>query len=86
MMQFLSDNIHYPETSAEMNSQGRVYLQFVVEIDGSITNIKLDRGVDKDIDQEAVRVIRRMPRWIPGQVNGRNVRSRCRLPINFRIG
>lgn len=86
MMRFIRENISYPESSIEMNEQGRVFLQFIVEKDGSITNLKVDRGVSADIDREAKRVIQRMPRWISGQVNGRNVRSRCRLPINFRIG
>jgi TonB family protein len=86
MMQFLSENIIYPETAVEMGEQGRVFLQFVIEKDGSITNVKVDRGVSVDLDNEAKRVLQRMPKWNPGQVNGRNVRSRCRIPINFRLG
>jgi TonB family protein len=86
MMQFLSENINYPETAVEMGEQGRVFLQFVIEKDGSITNVKVDRGVSVDLDNEAKRVLQRMPKWNPGQVNGRNVRSRCRIPINFRLG
>ena len=86
LMRFINENVNYPETSIEMNEQGRVFLQFIVEKDGSITNVKVDRGVSIDLDREAKRVIQRMPRWIPGQVNGRNVRSRCRIPINFRLG
>jgi TonB family protein len=85
MMQFLSENINYPETAVEMGEQGRVFLQFIVEKDGSITNVKVDKGVSSTIDKEAIRVVQKMPKWNPGQVKGRNVRSKFRIPINFRL-
>ena len=85
MMKWINDNISYPETSIEMNEQGRVFLQFVVEKDGSITNVKVDRGASIDLDKEAKRVIRNMPKWVPGEIGGRTVRARCRLPINFQL-
>ena len=85
MMQFLSENIIYPETAVEMNEQGRVFLQFVVEKDGSITHVKVDKGVSSSIDKEAIRVVQKMPKWNPGQVKGRSVRSICRVPITFRL-
>lgn len=85
MMKWINDNISYPETSIEMNEQGRVFLQFVVEKDGSITNVKVDRGVSGDLDREAKRVIRNMPKWAPGEIDGRTIRARCRLPINFQL-
>ena len=85
MMKWINDNINYPETSIEMNEQGRVFLQFVVEKDGSITNVKVDRGVSIDLDREAKRVIRKMPKWKAGETKGRAVRARCRLPINFQL-
>jgi protein TonB len=85
MMKFIQENINYPETSIEMNEQGRVYLQFVVEKDGSITNVKVDRGVSVDIDKEAKRVVKNMPKWKPAETKGRVVRYRCRLPINFQL-
>jgi len=85
MMKWINDNISYPETSIEMNEQGRVFLQFVIEKDGTITNIKVDRGVSLDLDKEAKRVIRNMPNWTPGEIGGRAVRARCRLPINFQL-
>jgi protein TonB len=85
MMKWINDNISYPETSIEMNEQGRVFLQFVVEKDGSITNVKVDRGVSIDLDREAKRVIRKMPKWVPGEIEGRTIRARCRLPINFQL-
>ena len=85
MMKWINDNISYPETSIEMNEQGRVFLQFDVEKDGSNTNVKVDRGVSVDLDREAKRVIRKMPKWKPGETKGRAVRARCRLPINFQL-
>jgi periplasmic protein TonB len=85
MMKWINDNISYPKTSIEMNEQGRVFLQFVVEKDGSITNVKVDRGVSIDLDREAKRVIKNMPKWVPGEIGGRSIRARCRLPINFQL-
>lgn len=85
MMKWINDNISYPQTSIEMNEQGRVFIQFVVEKDGSITNVKVDRGVSIDLDREAKRLIQKMPKWVPGESAGSAVRSRCRLPINFQL-
>lgn len=85
MMKWINDNVKYPQTSIEMNEQGRVFLSFVVEKDGSITNVKVERGISIDLDREAKRVVRKMPKWIPGESAGRAVRARCRLPINFQL-
>lgn len=85
MMKWINDNVVYPQTSIEMNEQGRVFLSFVVEKDGSITNVKVERGISIDLDREAKRVVRKMPKWIPGESAGRSVRARCRLPINFQL-
>ena len=85
MMKWINDNVKYPQTSIEMNEQGRVFLSFVVEKDGSITNVKVERGISIDLDREAKRVVRKMPKWIPGESSGRAVRARCRLPINFQL-
>ncbi|PHR28613.1 MAG: hypothetical protein COA38_12035 [Fluviicola sp.] len=83
MMKFISDNIKYPEIDKEMGTQGRVYVQFVVEKDGSLSNISIMRGVSKTIDREAKRVIRLMPKWKPAEAAGKIVRCRSRLPITF---
>jgi len=83
MMQFLSDNIEYPEIAMELGDQGRVFVEFVVEKDGSITQIKIVRGVSKEIDREAKRVVRMMPAWEPAEQKGESVRARMRIPINF---
>jgi protein TonB len=83
MLQFLSNNIEYPEIAMELGDQGRVFVEFVVEKDGSITQIKIVRGVSKEIDREAKRVVRMMPSWTPAEQKGESVRARCRIPINF---
>ena len=83
MKQFLADNIKYPEIAMEMGDQGKVFIEFVVEKDGSITQIKILRGVSREIDLEAKRVVRDMPKWTPAESKGESVRARCRIPINF---
>lgn len=85
LQQWIADNVQYPEVSKELGDQGRVYLSFVVEPDGSITNIVVDRGVSNELDREAKRVVRNMPKWTAGEAKGKKVRTRCRLPINFVV-
>lgn len=85
LKQFIRDNVVYPEMAMEMNEQGKVYLSFVVEKDGSISNIKVERGVSADLDREAKRVVRSMPNWVPGEQKGKSVRTKCSLPIVFVI-
>ena len=86
LMKYIQTNIEYPPTSIEMNEQGKVYLSFVVEADGSITNVAVERGVSPDLDREAKRVVRSMPKWKPGEAKAKKSRTRCRLPINFQLG
>jgi protein TonB len=83
MMRFIQINLHYPQESIEMGDQGKVYVNFVVEKDGSISNVNIERGVSDAIDREAERIIRSMPKWKPGEMSYGKVRSRVRLPINF---
>ena len=85
MMKFLSDNIKYPVIAQENSIQGRVICNFVVERDGSITDVQVVRGVDPSLDREAVRVIQQMPRWKPGKQRGQAVRVRFTLPVVFRL-
>ena len=85
MMKFLSDNIKYPVIAQENGIQGRVITNFVVERDGSITDVQVVRGVDPSLDKEAVRVIQSMPRWSPGKQRGSAVRARFTLPVVFRL-
>ncbi len=86
LIKYIQTNIQYPPTSIEMNEQGKVYLSFVVEADGSITNVAVERGVSPDLDREAKRVVRSMPNWKPGEAKAKKSRTRCRLPINFQLG
>lgn len=83
LSQFLSKNIIYPQISIELNDQGKCYLSFIVEKDGAISHVIIIRGVSKAIDMEAKRVIRSMPKWIPGTYDDAPVRTRCNIPINF---
>ena len=85
MARWIQENVVYPETAREMGDQGRVYVQFVVEPDGSITNVEIIRKVSADLDREAKRVVQRMPRWEPGESKAKKVRTRVRLPINFTL-
>lgn len=85
LQRWISENVQYPQTSIEMNEQGKVYLSFVVETDGSISNIAIERGVSSDLDKEAKRVVRKMPNWEAGEAKGKKARTRCRLPINFTL-
>ncbi|MFB6342695.1 energy transducer TonB [Saccharicrinis sp. FJH62] len=83
MMKFLSDNIKYPTIAQENGIQGRVYVNFVVSKTGEISNIKVVRGVDPALDQEAIRVVKSMPKWEPGEQRGKPVNVSFMLPINF---
>ena len=85
LQKWISANVQYPETSIEMEDQGRVFLSFVVEPDGKITNIVVERGVTRELDREAKRVVRKMPKWSAGEASGKKVRTRCRLPIVFTL-
>ncbi|MDD3788907.1 MAG: energy transducer TonB, partial [Petrimonas sp.] len=85
MMKFLSDNIKYPVIAQENGIQGRVICNFVVERDGSITDVQVVRGVDPSLDKEAIRVIQQMPKWKPGSQRGKPVRVRFTLPVLFRL-
>ncbi len=85
MQRWIAENVIYPQSSIEMNEQGRVYLSFVVESDGSLSNIEIERGVSQDLDKEAKRLIRKMPNWEAGEAKGKKARTRCRLPINFTL-
>lgn len=84
-MKFLSNNIRYPESAQQNDIQGRVIVKFVVEKDGSIGNVTVVKGVDRDLDREAIRVVKKMPRWQPGKNNGVAVRSYFNLPVTFRL-
>ena len=71
LLKFLQDNLKYPENAMKNNVQGRVIVQFVVEKDGTLTEFKVARSVDPDLDAEALRVLQTMPKWKPGMQRGK---------------
>jgi protein TonB len=85
LMKWLSQNIRYPEAAQQNDIQGRVIVKFVVEKDGSIGQATILKGVDKDLDREALRVVKKMPKWQPGKNNGVAVRSYFNLPVTFKL-
>jgi protein TonB len=85
LFEYLSKNIKYPVVAEENGVQGRVIVTFVVERDGSITDVRVVKSVDPSLDKEAKRVVQSMPRWIPGKQNGSAVRVKYTVPVTFRL-
>ena len=85
LMQYLNSNIKYPVIAEENGVQGRVVCTFVVEKDGSITDVRVVKSVDPSLDKEAMRVVKGMPKWIPGKQNGSAVRVKYTVPVTFRL-
>ena len=85
LMNYLGQNIKYPVIAEENGIQGRVIVQFVVGKDGHISDVRVAKSVDPSLDKEAVRVVKGMPRWIPGKQNGQAVTVRYTLPVTFRL-
>jgi len=85
LMMFLNHNVKYPSIAEENGIQGRVICKFVVERDGSITEVKVAKSVDPSLDKEAVRVLKSMPKWIPGMQDGKPVRVQYTVPVTFKL-
>ena len=85
MMRYIQENIKYPQSAKDNKIEGRVFVTFVVEKDGSITNAAVLRGIDKECDAEALRVVSSMPKWNPGQQDGKNVRTQLTIPIIYKF-
>ena len=85
LMSYLYSNTKYPVVAQENGVQGRVIISFVVERDGSISDVKVARSVDPSLDREAQRVVKSMPRWTPGKQNGQTVRVKYTVPVVFRL-
>ena len=85
LMKFLQRNIKYPKEAQEQGKQGRVFVQFVVEKDGSITDTKIVRSADPQLDAEALRIVNAMPNWTPGKQRGEPVRTYFTIPVIFRL-
>lgn len=84
-MNWLASNLQYPKRSQQNDIQGRVIVKFVVNADGSIEQASVVKGVDKDLDAEALRIIRSMPKWIPGKKDGVAIRTYFTLPVTFKL-
>jgi TonB family protein len=84
-IKYFTESIHYPKTAKEKGEQGKVYVSFIVEADGSISHAYVIKGTGGECDAEALRVISAMPRWIPGENKGEKVRVQFTLPINFSL-
>ncbi len=83
LMKYMSSNLQYPEIAKEEEVQGKVFLSFVVQEDGSLRDVRVIRGVHPSLDREAVRVARSMPNWIPGKNMGKVCCVQYNLPVNF---
>ena len=85
LKEFIEKNKRYPKSLQDRGIQGRVVVTFVVKKTGRISHAKVVRGVDPALDKEALRVVRKMPRWIPGKMGGKNVDVKYTIPVDFRL-
>ncbi|MDB4088585.1 energy transducer TonB [Flavobacteriales bacterium] len=85
MLSYISNKVRYPEIAKENNIQGKVYIQFVVNKDGSLSDAKVVRGIGGGCDEEALRAVNSMPNWTPGKQRGKPVRTRFILPVRFHL-
>jgi TonB family protein len=86
LAKYLKENVKYPEEARKKGIQGRVFVNFVVDVDGKVVNVRIVRGVHPLLDAEALRVVNAMPKWEPGKQRGKPVRTAYTIPINFMIG
>ncbi|HOX78288.1 MAG TPA: energy transducer TonB [Bacteroidales bacterium] len=85
LYKFLAENIKYPQMAKESGIQGRVFVTFVVERDGRVTDVRVLRGIGGGCDEEAIRVVQNMPKWTPGKQRGKAVRVQYNLPVKFTL-
>lgn len=85
LMKYIQNNVKYPPIAKEYNITGKVYVSFIVDKSGSVTDVKIVRGVDKSLDAEAVRVVKSLPKYKPGKQRGEAVRVMFTIPINFTL-
>ncbi|MAM05706.1 MAG: energy transducer TonB [Flavobacteriales bacterium] len=85
LMKYIQKNVRYPAIAKEYNITGKVYVSFIVDKQGTVTNVKIVRGVDKNLDAEAVRVVKSLPKYKPGKQRGKPVRVMFTIPINFTL-
>ncbi|TNF46613.1 MAG: energy transducer TonB [Bacteroidetes bacterium] len=85
LMKYIASSMKYPQDALDNGFQGKVYVGFVVNVDGSISDIELKRGVQESLDQEAMRIIRQMPNWNPAEQDGQAIKSSYTLPVSFKL-
>ena len=85
LYKYLAENIKYPQMAKESGIQGRVFVTFVVERDGRVTDVRVLRGIGGGCDEEAIRVVQNMPKWTPGKQRGKSVRVQYNLPVKFTL-
>ena len=83
LMKYISQNIIYPEKSLDIT--GRIYVSFIVNTDGHVSDVKVERGLNKEFDQMAKKLVENMPNWKPAEINEKAVKSRMSLPISIRL-
>lgn len=85
LMKYIAEHVVYPEIAKENDIQGKVFVKFVINEKGKVTNVQLLRGVDPLLDKEAIKVIESLPDWKPGRQSGKNVKVSMQVPINFQL-
>ena len=85
LLAWIASHVNYPQKAMESRIEGRIIVGFVIECDGSVSQAKIIRSVDPLLDDEAIRVVMGMPKWTPGRQNGKNVRVKYNVPVNFRL-
>lgn len=85
LTKWIGENLVYPEESKSLGVEGIVIVQFVVEKDGAVSNLVVAKGIDKVLDKEAIRLVKKMPKWVPGRNNGNPVRSKFTMPVRFKL-
>ncbi len=85
MMQFISKNVVYPSAARDQGKQGKVYVSFIIDEEGNVTNVEIVKGAEKHLDKEALRVITKMPKWKPGKQRGVPVKVKYTIPVNYTL-
>ena len=85
LMQYIAQNLRYPNIQGDCNIQGRVIVGFTINEDGILSDIKVMKSISPAFDEEAIRVVKSMPKWKPAKLNGKAVKSKYTIPVNFRI-
>lgn len=85
LRQFIAQNVKYPDEAKKNKIQGKVYVSFIVDENGEVTDAKIERGVDPDLDKEALRVIKLQKKWTPGKEKGKTVKVKFTVPIEFKL-